>query len=466
MKSTVRMSWFGACAMVAAMLALPVGTQAAEPTAAEEPKPASAEERIEDFLAKSKNPFEWFAWGADLRLRESYANNHGTLDKGAANNELAMQRYRTRWWMTLSPVKDVDVNLRLIWEGRHYTQPDNRQDYDQGDVLFDKLNLTLKNLGGSPLSVVAGRQEFTFGDGWLIFEGTPLDGSRTIFFDAYRFTYDLKDAKTAVDVIYLEQTHNGERWLTPMQNMHRNMMEQNERGLILYVTNKALPKTQVDGYFIFKRDLRQTIANTVQGEIYTFGGRLAQDLSDHWQYHVEGAHQFGHKNGRYLRAFGFNSEATYLVKDKLKNRLGVAYEFRSGDDPDSPGTDEAFDSLWNRYPIMSELLFYTWALETRAGDVTNLHRIAGIWQCDPTAKTTLIGKYHLLFADENTLRGAAGFSDSASFRGQLLALWIKHKFSEHLSAHVVNEFFFPGGYYTDLRNDVATFLRGELVFSW
>ncbi len=43
-------------------------------------------------------------------------------------------------------------------------------------------------MGGMPLTATVGRQDIIEGVGWLVMDGTPLDGSRTVYFDAARFT--------------------------------------------------------------------------------------------------------------------------------------------------------------------------------------------------------------------------------------------------------------------------------------
>jgi len=71
-----------------------------------------------------------------------------------------------------------------------------------GGVLFDQLALTASQPAGLPLALEAGRQDLIFGDGWLVLEGTPLDGSRTIYFDAVRATLAMDAIETRVDLAW------------------------------------------------------------------------------------------------------------------------------------------------------------------------------------------------------------------------------------------------------------------------
>jgi hypothetical protein len=78
----------------------------------------------------------------------------------------------------------------------------------------------------------------------------------------------------------------------------------------------------------------------------------------------------------------------------------------------------------------------------------------------------MLTDYHLMFTDQNTYRNRPMYSRSGCFRGQLLSWWLKYVISPQLSGHIVTEVFMPGDYYRNSNNDVATFLRGELVFAF
>jgi len=244
----------------------------------------------------------------------------------------------------VTPAKGIDFNLRIAWEGRHFSVPDGGPDFDHSAVLLDSLNVKATNFLGTPLSFTVGRQDIVLGDGWLVSDGTPLDGTRDAFFDAARFTLEFKEVQTLVDAIYIDDHYDGNRWWAPpLHNDHAALIEQDERGFILYATNRSVKNTEINGYYIYKVNNRE-LKNGDDGHIHTFGGRVAGDLSDHWKYRAEGARQFGERNDRYLRAFGFTTGLTYLVKDKWNHRIRGQYEYFSGDDPRTR-TNEAFAPL-------------------------------------------------------------------------------------------------------------------------
>jgi len=424
-------------------------------------------QNVYTWLEQAKEPAPWVKLNGDLRMREVYANNHVTLNHQAAGHEWHFQRYRSRLGATLSPTKDIDFDVRFTWEFRNWCEPEGRRHFDGDEVVLDYFNVKWKNLFGLPATLTVGRQDIILEDGWLVLDGTPLDGSRTIFFDAARLQVELKDIKTSINLIYIDQHSDLSDRCKPFNDRDKAVIEQDEVGAILYVANKSLKDIELDAFYMYKNNTPE-LANGDDSDLHTFGARIAGSIGEHWQYRGTIAQQLGHRFGNDVCALGANTRLTYLFNDKWKNQLRVGYEFLSGDDPGT-NTDEHFDLLWGRWPQFSELYVYSFINETRVADVTNLHRVGFGWTADPTDKIQLCADYHLLFADENTRRGVAGpmlFSDSGCFRGQLLTLLLRYKFNPHVYGHVLSEFFFPGDYYKDANNDPAVFLRFELTLAW
>lgn len=455
-----------------------------DPGPEERAREAGTGESFDDWCKRTKNPTDWLSWGADLRLREIFVANL-LLNK----EDRHFQRYRFRTWATVTPLKDLDFNIRLVYEPRHFCQPARKaecrdacyiDEWTMSEAIFDKMNVKWSNVMGMPLTLKFGRQDIVLGNGWLVLDGTPLDGSRTIFFDAVRATWDMKDAKTKVDLIYINQHADSDRWIKPFCDKDFHNIEQDEQGVILYVTNKSLENTEISSYFIYKHD-EQVIGERpgdvraghlapwqagTNADIYTFGARVAGTLGENWNYRAEFANQFGNKNGDTLCALGLNTLLEYHLRDKLKNSFRAGYEFLSGNDPDT-GKNEQFDPLWGRWPQFSDMLAYTVALENRPGETTNLHRIGLGWTCHPMEKLQLKTDYHLLFADEkSSYQGRPYFDNDSCFRGQLLTSKLMYKFNQYISGHLVGEFFCPGDFYSDTNNEFAAFFRYELVFTW
>ena len=162
-----------------------------------------------------------------------------------------------------------------------------------------------------PATLTVGRQDIFLGDGWLVGDGTPEDGSFTTFLDSARFTYNLEDQKTTIDAIGIIQYGRPDAWLPTLgpstsQGGDPNaylLTDQNEKGAILWIANKSLPAANLDGFFIYKHDsaINDAPASLFSdnADIYTFGGRVSGVVEDHWNYSAEGAYQFGRKQYQY-----------------------------------------------------------------------------------------------------------------------------------------------------------------------
>ena len=269
------------------------------------------------------------------------------------------------------------------------------------------------------------------------------------------------------------------------------MTEQNEQGVILYVSNKSVKDTQIDGYFIYKRDSQEPAIRSPYGtplgdnaDIYTIGGKVTGTPAAHWKYSAEGAYQFGHKQDPMVRtpadvstanrdidAFGVNANLSYLFKDRLNNQASLVFEYLSGDDPNTTGKDEMFDILWGRWPRWSELYIYSYPNETsgKFAQLNNIMRVGGSWSLKPTKNTTFSATYNALFAPQEVPTRAltsqlAQFSQDGNFRGHYLQTWLKHQFSKRVSGHLWAEFVWMGDYYT--HRDMMTFLRAEVMMTF
>ena len=444
--------------------------------------------QFDQLLNQIKNPVSWLTWGADLRVRNEYFDNALTLNP---HNPLHLQDYfriRSRIWASVTPWQDLSFNVRLANESREWLKPAGYTTFvghsglDLRDGIFDNLNVQWRNVLSQPATVTVGRQDIFLGDGWLVGDGTPFDGSWTYFLDSARITYDFKEQHTSVDLIGIIQDARDNGWLETLNaNQYLPESEQNEKGAILWVANKSLKAANLDGYFMFKQ------ANAANGiaakfhpqnaDLYTLGGRVTGQPAPHWKYSVEGAYQFGDKQDPSIRfpevsdafrnvsAFGANTRATYLFNDPLNNQIAVSYEFLSGDDPNSK-TDESFDNLWGRWPRWSEIGLYSYAAETQIGNEANLHRFGPTWSLTPAKNLDFNASYFALFADQTVAtRGSSTlFTQTGNFRGHFLQAVLKYKFSKHLSAHIWGELEFPGDYY--VYRQMWSFARAEVMLTF
>lgn len=409
---------------------------------------------------------EAFTWGFDLRLRTEYQEHAGTLSNGLATEGSSQLRARPRVWTQFTPLEHLTLNARLISEPRYILQPDSNQGWAWEEGLLDQLNLSLPGLLDERLTVTVGRQSLAFGNQWLVADGTPADGSRTDFFDAARLTFAAESLATTFDAVYLHQFADSDHWLPVLNNRHRPVIEQDEQAVILHASNRALPRTQLDGFVVYRHQ-DAVLANGNSGDTWMVGTRVAGELSDRWRYRVEGAPQWGRLNGQDLRAWGVNSLLSWDVGGDWQHTLHAGYEYLSGDDPKT-SANEGWDPFWGRRPQWSELMVTTFGAENRGrpADYKNLQRLTAGWECSPHTRVDLATHYMLLLANENPLAGQPGYSRDGNIRGHFAQAVARFHFGRGWTGHLWAEAFWPGDYYADDRRKTGLFLRAELAFKF
>jgi hypothetical protein len=456
-------------------------------------QPSASASGMDSFRDWFHNPTDWLSMGADLRTRWTYGWNLDTLNDDAANYDSGWNWYqqKMRWWTKTKINDDMDFNLRFAWEFRVWDVPERKgQQTDFDEIVWDQFNLVVRNMWDMPLTMTIGRQDIILGEGWLVLEGTPLDESRTIFFDALRFTYQ-PDSDTTLDLIYIENRAAEDAYLKPINSRRKETTEQDERGVIVYLTDKSRPNLQLEGYFIYKNDNPidsppsashdpwPAAVWSKKAEIYTLGGAVSGPVakSERWKYRAEAAVQTGRKQTQQegtamhnLLAFGTIDRIEYHFNDTHKNRLRGTFEYRSGDDPDT-GKNEAFDPLWGEYPQFSEIACYAQLLETMVGEITNMYRLGLGHSMELTEKISMDTDYNMLFADQNTEKnrshtGVLEFSDSGKFRGHLATWMLNYQITKNLNGHIRLEYFQPGSYYRSSTRDHAYFARINLDYTF
>jgi hypothetical protein len=178
------------------------------------------------YIQQIKNPVDWLSWGGDLRVRNEYFNNALSLSSdpklsagGAPGvpttfGDLHSQdyfRYRGRLWTSITPADGLTLNVRLAAEPREFMENSTFDTYyDKSGMqwrygIIDNLNVQWKKPLDLPVTLTVGRQDIFLGDGFLVGDGTPEDGSFTSFLDSARLTWNLEKQHTTIDFIGIVQ---------------------------------------------------------------------------------------------------------------------------------------------------------------------------------------------------------------------------------------------------------------------
>ena len=170
---------------------------------------AAAPADVAQMKARETGGLDWDA-GADLRVRQEASDNLpkriNAQGEGVTAKNDNYLRIRPRVWGQVKN-EDFKLYLRVADEFREYFQPrESRNARPPDEVLVDSLYLDLYNLADGWLDLRIGRQDFfgpdgpIYGAGRVICDGTPFDGSRTIFMDAIKATVKF-DEKNSLDLL-------------------------------------------------------------------------------------------------------------------------------------------------------------------------------------------------------------------------------------------------------------------------
>ena len=244
------------------------------------------------------------------------------------------------------PVTNVSANVRLAAEEREWSKPSNAGQFGprsgfegarhRGQRLFES-----EQHRQPATDLLGGRQDIALGDPddwWLVMDGTPGDGSWTFFLDSLRATYDAKDIKTKMDVIYIYQDALPDGVMptigessgntSPLGKRPYYLTEQNEQGAIIYLSNKSVKDMQIDGYFIYKGDHRTDttlIKNGDNADIFTVGSKITGTPTEHWFYSAEAAYQFGSKQDSNVLASYYVPQPDRTARHQRLCRQGQAH---------------------------------------------------------------------------------------------------------------------------------------------
>jgi len=392
------------------------------------------------------------------RFRFTGWDNSINLDDQSAE-AFAFNRTRTSIMARWNPGADIELGVKLTNEFRIYLTPKNRE-FDINEVIFDQFYLKWKNVGKLPLTVTIGRQNLILGEGFVMMDGGPLDGSRTIYFNALRADYQL-NKKHKLTAFYVYQPMN-DKHLPIINDFEQGLVEQPEAGIGLYYTG-LFNKTKLETYFI-RKDIHGTEGRPVESEINALGARLTHPFTEQLSITTEGALQFGEIGEFDHKAFGGYFHLDYKMADSIpvlrKITLGGIY--LSGDDPETE-KHEGWDPLFSRWPKWSDSYIYTQIREHSVAYWTNFNSIYLSALLDVSKNVNLTLTYHKMGANESASVIFPG--GTGKTRGDLIISKFSYSINKHTSGHFIWENFNPGNFYFS-NADGYNWFRFELMFKF
>ncbi len=379
------------------------------------------------------------------RIRQESSDNVGSLNDGAADSS-AYMRLRTSLGAQWRPGRDWEVHLRLTNENRLYLAPkfDPRlkKDFDLNEIFVDQLSVRWQNPGRLPLAVTLGRQDMMFGEGFLVMDGGPLDGSRSAYFNGLRLDYAWKN-RNNLAFFFVRQPRT-DTLLPVVNDKDQPMVEQEEQGVGFYFSG-ALKQAQLEGY-LFRKDTFAT-GLLPAGALHVAGGRIVYPFNDSLSLTGEAALQLGKLGERRRRATGgyFHLDQKSGWRFPWPGLLTLGGVYLSGDDPATPRY-EGWDPAFSRWPKWSDSFIYLLARESRVADWSNFISLYASVQFTPAEKVKWSLAWHRLLAAEKTPPSAL-LSGAGRTRGDLLIVKITYEIGRNLAGRLIWENFRPGDFY-------------------
>jgi hypothetical protein len=380
------------------------------------------------------------------RFRFEAWDNAANLDDSAADAN-AYTRNRTTLGLSWKAARNLEVLGKVTNEFRVYLAPKDRA-FDWNEVFVDNLYLKWTIPGRLPLAITVGRQDMNFGEGFVIADGTPLDGSRSYYFNAVRIDADV--SKNHRLTVFGQIQETTDRYLPVIHEVPRPLAEQAESALALYYSG-TLGVTRLDAYAV-----RRTAEANEAWAVVPLAKPLALT--------AEAAVQTGAFGDAGRSAYGgiAHFDCDLAATLPLLKSATVGAILLSGDDPETAGM-EGWDPIFSRWPKWSESYIYTLARESRPSYWSNLSSLYGSLAFDLGSRSDALLMVQKLGAEHpqpGIFPGGAGRS-----RGMLVKGRLNYKITQNLSGRVIWEHFSPGSFYFEGAAGY-NWIQFELIFRY
>lgn len=430
-----------------------------------------------------------FDAGADLRIRQEMMDNVPGLPgvgllapvpRGDYRNHM---RFRTRvWGQTTLTDEDLGVfslYARLTDECRWNSRPKNHVTTFPDELILDNLYLDGKGLFDELLDFRVGRQDIygLFGLDHVFVDGTPGDGSRTVYADMARVTLHVTE-ESKLDVFALYDFDESDvRWGT-RRSRHRSLSglgggaepDMDDWGYGVVWSSRLTPGLQYQLFAVQKNTASyvRRDAKHPRTRRETFGAKVEPQLTENVSLQFEGMAQVG-ENGRDEKLAGWSAYAGANWRGDQVARIGkpfgkVGLHMMSGDEDAAreDGGHSAWDPLWARGVNDSELFLY--GTHYGAAWWSNMIYLKSTLGFIITEHCQLVGATGPMFAEaKDGLGGGEG-----AFKGLLsqlrldFPLWLPEESRFEAFGHLLAEFFNPGDYFAT--DKPSWFVRWQVDF--
>ncbi len=383
--------------------------------------------------------------GGEIRLRGEGFDNPLDL-RDSADDAYAYYRMRTRLNLEVDARPGLHFGFRLGHEYR-FGRGEKTAGVRDADAKLAIDNAWAKIDVAEGIAVKLGRQDLCYGEGFLLMDGTPADGSSSAFFDAMLGRWTRSDL--SLDLIVAKLDEEGFGGAARDEDLYG--LYGRARAQEFYLLHRQKRKS-TEAAAGFVHPSQRTTA---------LGGRwsILPEAGAHLAF--EGAYQIGELDGRESQAFGGYARGGWTASAAVRPGIEVGGVFLSGDDPKTT-RHEGWDGFYSEWPMFSELLVYTMGdqlTRIRPDDLGLWTNMASGWiegRVSPHSKVKATLRATRLWAVEETRPGRG------NSRGFLVAAAANLALASDLQGQILGEYFDPGSFY-DCGAEPAIYGRCQII---
>ncbi|MEE9295751.1 MAG: alginate export family protein [Phycisphaerae bacterium] len=272
--------------------------------------------------------------GGEFRFQMQSETNKGFGATEPANDTFTLYRYFVHGDFKFRDLFRVFVQGAVVHDEDRDLAP-RGIDENIGDLT--QLFFDLRVLGEEvPLTLRVGRQELQYGAQRFV---SPLEwASIRRRFDAVKLFWKSKNWN--IDAFYAK--------IVAVQRRQADRFNEDFDFYGLYTTYKGIPRHILDFYlFAIDNTGNPTNPNGKAGDVtrFTLGSRFAGKTAG-FDYETELAGQWGRWAGDTIQAWSWSAVGGYTLDTPAKPRIGVGFDWATGDDDPTDGTVGTFDQMF------------------------------------------------------------------------------------------------------------------------
>ncbi len=399
-----------------------------------------------------------FSPTADVRIRQEVLD--GVL-YFAPDSQRNWVRLRSRAGFQLSG-SDHQFVVRLANEHRHILHPDDAE-FSWDELVVDQASWLWKPNDVTRLTL--GRQNVIWDKGFLMLEGHPLDGSRSIYQNALRVLHDHSWGQSELILIHNPKYDP----IVLIDDQHKALCDTDETAVALRLdfgrqNISLIWKNEIDPDGVLPDLQTATLATRWEGTVGQETKLMAEVALQYqdgatWQAYGDDAVK-GTAGSTDGFAFAAQASAARGIGGKIQAEAELFY-YSGGNDNLLP-----FRAPWGKWPKWSELYIYTLIGESEPGRV---HVAA--WENIAAPRFTLRRPLWDGASVRSTFSYLLAPEPDWTARGLLLATELKFKLPGQIKGHLLWEMLEPGDFHDGRygyrpMTETVHFLRWQLSYAF